>query len=67
MNSVVRWGRNGLIVGAILGLIGTIGGNGIGLIFSNFGEFIESIIIFAVLGGVAGVTLRKWVFRTFWQ
>lgn len=34
MNSVVRWGRNGLIVGAILGLIGTIGGNGIGSIFS---------------------------------
>lgn len=67
MKSVAKWGRNGAIAGAILGVIGAVGGNGLSGIFADFGGFIVTLVMFSGIGCIAGVSLRKWLFRTFWQ
>ena len=59
MNSVIKWGRNCGVIGAIIGAIISIS--------NGFQGFFSTTIYLAVLGFIGGVILRKWVFRTFWQ
>lgn len=59
MGSVIKWGKNCGILGAIAGAIMSI--------TNGFQGFFSDIIFLAVLGFIGGVILRKWIFRIFWE
>ena len=52
---VAKWAFWCALIGAVI------------MIFVGDGTFIGNIVTGALVGGVLGVIIRKWIFKTFWE